>query len=466
MINDKELNELFEKKKEYFNNKTKDEIKDCITKDSEYNVVTLKLELKDFGFFKEAKNVEKLMIYFGVYDNDTNEYLDYSTYSNVDINADIILSRRSVIVKKINKYLNFDANLSFKIFIVPIIQENEDLIFSLEQKLYLPDITSTNNENFLGSSKKLLTFLYSKILPIFIFILIPANVYIYLIKKIGLVESLIDISTITTTVIYLLNETINILFDNLLSFFIGGILFIPVYLLIIFFFTVYGFYIFSKVFRVIKKLVLCNTKNEYHEILYEKITIKRLHFDLVPMIKSFFSTKYIYLYSLTYSLLVLFLFMVFFITQIADTNKNSINSINKINTVISIAANEYIQYSAFPKLANIKLKNESSKKEFVLFMGYDKTYSYYYDISYINNVLSKYSSNEIQKFMEDYKKHNNHQKIEISFQDIFKTFLAGHIDNNNIKAIKNDMYEFYDIGKFSMGGDIFSKLKDGELSIK
>lgn len=63
------------------------------------------------------------MIYFVVYNEDTKEYLDYSSYGNLDKNEQIILSKDTTIVKQINQYINFDSKLVFKFLIVPVIGE-------------------------------------------------------------------------------------------------------------------------------------------------------------------------------------------------------------------------------------------------------------------------------------------------------------------------------------------------------
>ena len=135
MINNRKFDELFNDKTEYLCVKTKDEIKEYVNRDNEYNIINLKLELKKFDFFN-SKEIKKLMIYFVVYNESTKEYLDYSTYSNKDKNEEIIFPKNSTIVKKVNQYINYDANLSFKFLVVPLIEDNKEYIFSLEKYFY------------------------------------------------------------------------------------------------------------------------------------------------------------------------------------------------------------------------------------------------------------------------------------------------------------------------------------------
>lgn len=49
-----------------------------------------------------------------------------------------------------------------------------------------------------------------------------------------------------------------------------------------------------------------------------------------------------------------------------------------------------MNYSAFPRMLKIIHKEYKNDSKIVLFMGYDKTYSYYYDIEYLNKILFTY----------------------------------------------------------------------------
>lgn len=454
MLNNKKFNALFEEKKEYSFIKTREEIKEYINKDSEGNIINLKLELKNFDYFT-SKEVKKVMIYFAVYNEDTKEYLDYSTFSNKDKNEEIILSKHCTIIKEINQYINFDANLLFKFLIVPLIEENKEYLFSLEKYFYKSEnFNIDKSEENINKVKLTFSMMFYKVLPLFILILIPANIYNFLINNLGFVDSLIDISTITTSFIYLLNGTINFVIKYIIYFFIGMIIFIPIYAIITIYFGFYFSFFISKIFHLIKILLYCE-KNNQHEFILEKINFKRAIKDTLPILMLFKSFKYYLLSSLIYTLIIIFLTISFFISQIIDTNNNN----NKINTVISIGAYQYMQYSAFPKISKIKYKNDNYKDRIVLFMGYDKAYSYYYDIDYINNILSSYKKEEIDKFIKD----NNDS---ITFENIFRVLLVGKINNINIKAIKNDMYEFFNIDNSEINSNVFSEKREIELQEK
>lgn len=440
MINTKKFDELFCEKKEYLFSKTKNEIEPYIYRDNNQNITTLILNLKDSELYK---NMQKVIIYFAAYNNRTKEYLDYSICGTRDFTEEIIISKNHSFLELLNKFINYNTDISFKFLIVPIINENKEYIYSLEKYFYKSENFSMNKtEETINKIKYTLSLLFYKIFPFFILVLIPANIYNFLINNLGFVDSLIDISRISTSFIYLLNETISFLIEYIIYLFIGMIIFIPIYAVLSIYFSFYFYFIINRIYKFIIKFLSCKKENE-NEIILEKINLKRAIKDAVPLLKLFKTFEYYFLSSLLYILSVLLISLTFFISQIKQTNNINNNS----DTIISISAYQYMQYSAFPKMTKIKLKDENNTEKTVLFMGYDQIYSYYYDDSYINDLLFNYNKDELEKLINKYN--------SIFFQDIFKIFLLGKIKNINISIIKNDMYDFSNIDNFKIDSKIF-----------
>lgn len=451
MINKKKFDELFIQKSKYLNIKNKNDIINHCCQYNEHNIINIILELKDFEFYKESKEIKKVMIYFAVYNNFTKEYLDYATCGWKNLDEQIIISKNSSLLQTLNKYINFNSNLSFKFLLVPIIEENKEYLLNLEKYFYKSENFSMNkSEETKNKIKITFSVLFYKILPLFILVLIPANIYNFLINNLGFVDSLIDISRISTSFIYLLNETINFLIEYIIYFFIGMIIFIPLYAVLTIYSSFYFYFIVNRIYQFIKEFLSCKKENQ-NEIILEKINFKRTIKDGIPLLKLFKTFEYYFLSSLIYILIVLFISLTFFISQIKQTNNVNNNS----DTLISISAYQYMQYSAFPKMSKIKLKDINNTEKTVLFMGYDQTYSYYYDETYINDILSNYKKEELEKLIN---KHNS-----IFFQDIFKIFLVGKIKNSNIKAIKNDLYDFVNIDNFEINSKEFLEKRKIEI---
>lgn len=290
-----------------------------------------------------------------------------------------------------------------------------------------------------------------RIFPIFILILIPANIYHFLINNLGFVDSLIDISTINTSFIYLFNATMQIFLKYILYIFLGMIVFIPIYTILSINFSFWFYFIMNKFFYFIKELLLCK-KNEQYKLILDRVNCKRAIKDSIPFLKLFKFPAYYFFSILLYTLGIILFILSFFISQIIDANKN-----NNQNTFISIGAYNYMNYSAFPRMLKIIHKEYKNDSKIVLFMGYDKTYSYYYDIEYLNKILFTYKKEEIKKFIDD--KNNN-----IFFEDIFKTFIIGKINNSNINFIKNDMYDIVNINKLKI--DLNFLLKEKKIKFE
>lgn len=460
MIDNKKFDELFHEKPEYLIEKTQDEIKDYILKSEEkLSVMNLILKLNEFSFLKYAKSVQKMIVYFAIYDKDSKEYLEYSTYIKYNIQNEIDLPKNSNIVKKIDTYINSNKNLTFKFLAVPVVTENEDYILSLEKYFYKSSLALDNEENqqynnTVKFTKSMLSFLYTKVLPLFILVIIPTYIYVYLIKDIGLVDSLIDISIVTTTVLYVVYETINLIKSYLFFIVIGFIVFIPIFAIANILYNSFLELVFGQVIYFIMTKIKKTNESLEHNVILEKIKFKRSIEDVKLLFTIFKSLKYYYVSLLVYTLVISILFLIFFISQISNIKNDN-------HTFISLSAQEYIQHSAFPKLAEIDLRNSCENSKIVLFMGYDKTYSYYYDLNYINSIILESSNENFDKFITSY---NN--KIEmkyLKFQDIFKYFLIGKLDNSKISAVKNDMYDFHNIYDFKVRQEEFFKIKQINL---
>lgn len=429
MIEKKKVDDLISSNKNYLKSIKKSELEKYINRDVNSKILNIELNLHEFKFYKNSKNreIEKVMIYFIIYDERNKKYLEYSTFSNLDMKDSLMLKDSTTIVKKISKFIDYNSDLIFNFIVIPIKKENNNKIFLLEKAFYKADSIDNNHYVYvIDRLKQILLFLINKIFPLFILIIIPVNIYIYLIEYIGLVDSLIDISVISTSFIYLLNSVLNLLKENLFFVFIGLIFFIPIYGILIictgYIFTLF----FTKIYILFRKFILSETEINYY-IVTKKINLIRTKRDLIPLFKVFKNYKYYSLTFFTYIVSFLILALVFFIDQTTIENKNK--------TIISISANNYLTFSAFPRIVYIKNDNESKK---VLFMGYDRVFSYYYELDYIENILKKYEEEEIERILDKYG--NN----IIEFKTIFELFIVGKINNNNIKAIKNDMYKICD----------------------
>ena len=337
MINTKKFDELFSEKEEYSFIKTKEEIETYVCKDNEQNIISLILDFKDFDLYKNSKNIQKVIIYFAIYNNRTKEYLDYTICGTRDFTEQIIISKNHSFLQLLNKFINYNTDISFKFLIVPIINENKKYVFSLEKYFFKPEKLS-DNEEIIKIVKNTFSLVLTKLLPLLILVLIPANIYNYLISNLGFIDSLLDISLISRTFVYLLNLLVNNIFTYIICFIIITIISMPICGILTGYINFSFISFMSNIFRKMRTLFCQKNEHEY-EILLEKINYKRAIKDTIQLLNILKSLKY-YILSSTVSLSFILIYTVFFLfSQIIIANKKD----NQQDTFISISAYQYMK---------------------------------------------------------------------------------------------------------------------------
>jgi len=411
------INNLFSKYQKYIIEIN--DISEISEIDSDGNINKILLNL---SILNNLTNYNNFSIYFTIFDEDTNSYIDYSTLLNVNSDNNIIkISKHKAIINKFFK----QKSKKYLFAIIPLTKEYKNIIIKFEDTLFK---TNTYDNNKFKEICKITQFIFDLILykaiPFITLVVLPLYVYSFLIDDVGLVESLIDITTISNVTIQILLTSIFYIWEYIMYIFIAGIISIPIYILVIFYTAMLCMYFIPIVVKKLLNNLLCENKYDYTS---EQIGMFRDKKMLKNEILSMFSYKFIYRYSLGFLVSVFTLFLIFLLSQINIQNKDIQNK-----NIVEIVSNYYLSQSAFPQLAKITQSNDKNKV--VLIMGYDKIFTYYYSISTIERIIN--DKNHIKEYFD---KNKNIKSIE--FDKLFKKYIIGKIKNSDIKFIKNNDYK-------------------------
>lgn len=92
---------------------------------------------------------------------------------------------------------------------------------------------------------------------------------------------------------------------------------------------------------------------------------------------------------------------------------------------------KYFDCSNFPEFVKLKLLNDKEEIINVYMMGYDSTYTYYYDYAYIKEQLDK----KFKPFNDD-----EYDKREMNISEIH-TYYLDNLSKKELKYIKNTDYK-------------------------
>ncbi|RBQ30353.1 hypothetical protein CRU92_12640 [Arcobacter sp. FW59] len=417
MIDSKKIDDLLNEKKEYLIVKTKDEIKKYSNEDDKSNIIGFNLSIEDFNLIIDKKSI----VYFAIYDTSSKKYLTFESYIINDFKNGIFFKEKSVIVQEVNKFINFKANLEFKFLVVPIINENKGYLSNLEKYFYKPNFSSITGdyEEIVKIIKKILYISFFIVFPFILIFLTPIYIYTYLIDKMGFINNLIDIYTISTSLTYLLVSTFNYLLEYIFYLTIA-------FIILIYFSIVITLGCITFLIKILYFFKFCSKDIK----LFNNIKSERIFQDVKSFLKLGFNYKYYYmsiLLAITYFSIVAHLFFIF-----------SLKNNHDKGSFITLSSKYYLEYSAFPKLMKIQVNDkidEDFKEEIVMFMGSKEGYSYYYNIDDIKEIIKKNNNEENRKKLD---------KKNITFKNIYSEFIIGNIDKE-IKIIKDDMYKIYNL---------------------
>lgn len=385
-----------------------------------------------------------------------------------------ILDSSNLIFNNIT-YLKFLDNLikngstkeyQIHFILIPINKKNYLNLFNFE-KLFNNDLLNINidtkkiteflNKSFLNLTK--LTILMITLLSIF--------TYIYLIKSAGFVDSIIDLSIISTTITYIFVNLFDNFKENIFIALISFLLFTAILIItapkeIQIFISIYikkilGFILYN-CYETIKFILCCHSKkcNKLDKFFYvfketkEKKLLDSIAYNISKKnIKSFKISSFFNFIYIALVLFILYIF-VFFSYFVFNQISESVNKSYKYYSYVPLISQEYISYSAFP---TIKLLNNNH----VIIMGYDNINMYYYNEKKISDIFKTMKNeNENEKISKDKKEENARRlrkykycilKKNNTFQTFYTTILLGNIDNSNIKFINHLNSDFKDISE-------------------
>ncbi|CAM3975217.1 hypothetical protein [Arcobacter cloacae] len=300
----------------------------------------------------------------------------------------------------------------FLISVLPIIKEKEGLLSNLIKIFYNPEIGKS--KNFILNNK---LEIISTIILIFSlsFSLLQINIINKLIDNYGFVDNLLNNLSISNSIILYFYE------DFFLK--IGSILLILILfsLLSIFLLNFFMFF-FISCKLILEKIIFCNENN-----LHTKIELMKISLNMKANIKAIFYDINFLIYSIfTVFLLTLLIFTPLF-SIVSEANiKNNLNLTGKI-------IEKYFEFSKFPAFVKIKELNIDEKD--VLLIGYDNTYTYYYDKKYIDEELMK----KFIKFNND-----EYDSREMPFSEIYSYYLKDVLSKEKLKLIRNIDYKIKD----------------------
>ncbi len=431
---------------------------------------TLNINLTKFSSY-DSEFKEHYFLYGAIYNKAENKYtkinnkFKFTFSANSLTNNLIITKKRTTIFKSIttySKYQNSD-NYEVHLILIPLIKDKIDLIREVNEcfdSIFIDENKKYNKERkflmkhfeFNLKALKILLLYFS---PVFFVVLLPIYIFSYLIYYGGFVESLIDINTISNVIGHVLSHFVKLLYESK-----EIIVLLILIISLVFTFALFGRYygvnlyintlsLFIKViYNIFIKFLhlFCFSKFNTLNILYEKEEIKVALGQI---------NKYIYNFIGINLNILLFLFNVFYIVflcflyvQMVDSTENK--NLPKTN-LIHLLSSEYIKYSAFPSLSKIQ-NNDDNTSDIKVFVGYDRTFSYSYNITTLKEAIDKSKIKEkltnpdLSDNLKNIKdKYCSPEKSIENFNDFYITFILGNINNSSIIPIKNINYKFTNI---------------------
>lgn len=460
------------------------------------NSKEIKINLNIFNKFNLKD--EEYYLYGAIYNKKNNCYVELNqtfrhgfSKKHIDNNKVINIYNKSTMFKYIEyhskRYNKKDLEIHF--ILIPCTESFLDVkreldkyfySFILEEKKYYKKSKSFR-KNFNKINKWFATIMTFIIVPLFCMLLLPTYTFAYLIYYGGLVDSILDYISITNVTVHVFSYLITNYLDRIWYFFLAFFLTASFWVAIANYFTMnlyfngltYTFFsIYNLIFKQLNRLLdnkfkIVNLVKEKEEIITSLKQIRKVNwFKFIKIILlSFINIFYIF-------------FLFFTLPQMIESVKN--DKFPKSN-LINLLSREYLEYSAFPNISNIKKTNintTNNQLETVIFIGYDRTYGYYYNLSLISNTISTFhqkTNNLISKLNKEKnkKKHNKEKIKDFEFQiqnrtdtledfcnkkstnefsDIYKTFILGNKDiNSTLIPIQNSKYEFtnLDTGQYN-----------------
>lgn len=311
----------------------------------------------------------------------------------------------------------------FLISVLPIIKEKEGLLSNLIKIFYNPEIGKS--KNFILNNK---LEIISTIILIFSlsFSLLQINIANKLINNYGFVDNLLNNLSISNSIILYFYE------DFFLK--IGSILLVLILfsLFLIFLFN-FSMFLLIGCKLILEKFIFCRENN-----LHTKIELMKISLNMKANIKAIFYDINFLIYSIfTVFLLTLLIFTPLFSIVSESNIKNNLNLTGKI-------IEKYFEFSKFPAFVEIEELNLDKKD--ILLIGYDNTYTYYYDKKYIDDELMK----KFIKFDND-----EYDSREMPFSEIYSYYLKGVLSKEKLKLIRNIDYKI----KYELKSNYFEIIK-------
>lgn len=397
-MNELEIETFINKNKTLFKSFSVREIETKLSTITLHNIDNIVLNLNYFpNLRKYNTNKQSFTILIAIYDI-TNKLIEHRQYNKEFI---IKNNRININIKNIN---NSEAliNYNIKIAILNIEKANE----LMEEITYFYHHNYFINPNiFKKIDYKTISFI--SFITSIIYALLIHNIYNTLVKDYGFIDNLINIFTISNVIIYYISDLLfnPYYFFSVIVFFLYWQLFEYINC-----FVIYIRYILIKIYY---KFLICGNKSE---VYYES---KINAYNIFRYFKQFA--------KITFSLELLLKFLIAFTTSFIGIASFLIYFFDSLNVGTRDYRLEiverYFNTSKYPKIAIIKDEiNQETKK--VVIIGYDYSRTYYYDYSYIEEILNK----------------DNSSIDDIAFSKIYANKLK-NINKDKLKDIEN--YKYY-----------------------
>lgn len=392
---------FLEREKKYFK---KIDINDLVNSESKIetnDIYNLKLDEKYFNFDDNYY----YSIFIAIVDKNDKKILETKNINETSKNKELYIDIKNL---SNNKILN---NYFIYISIIPILEENKDLIKNFMKFFYSPiNVLQKNNE--IRNKFEIISMII--LLFSMFFTLTQVDITDKLVNNYGFVDSLINNLSI---------------FNSMASYFYDSFI-------IKNFYSLFVIYIVSLVILLVPSLISYiidlliffwkrSCKYYKSEYLYLKI---KLNNDLLNVISNFkevyYNPSFLFNYTLMYVLLMTLLLAPLMKIFSDENIKINLNYKEKI-------IEKYFDCSNFPEFVKLKLLNEKEEIVNVYMMGYDSTYTYYYNYAYIKELLDK----KFKPFNDD-----EYDKREMNISEIH-TYYLNNLSKKELKYIKNTDYK-------------------------
>ncbi|PHO10227.1 hypothetical protein CPG37_06035 [Malaciobacter canalis] len=377
------------------------DIKNSCTKININSIEGLELKASDFKTLSNIKANEKISLFFTFIDKKTNKIIDSRAYSRiVKGNKKFYLNVRDIDNKK--SLYEYDIYM----IAIPGIKKNEEIIKKLSKSFYKPIRVFKISK----ISYKLKVITLSIIFFSICFSYLQIDIRSVLIENYGFVDSIIDEFSITSSILQYLYKMVGITSLGIFVFsFLTVIIILTIDLILQGLFFLYKMFFYRKKEKEIESSLLFS------------------FYNFKDNLKLFKNVNFLFKIFMIYIVfMITFVFpMIFFVTY-----NNEKNDINLRYSIIK----KYLNMSAFPSLVKIEESCKNCKKE-VLIVGYDHTYTYYYDYSYIDKLINRQTKDINEEEIDKSKK--------MSFNDIY-AYLLNNLSKEERRFIKNEDYKIID----------------------